>query len=476
MKVEKQMLEMLVAPRSAVEALLYGAPDALRLYLYGLLNEQAEPAQICRELGMDQACLMHALDVLRNMGLYHTQGETGEIVYVLPEQTASQEAQQEIYRDVSFNNLLQSLFADRELRYEDYKIFYELMDVYGLPSQVLLMLAEYCISSGSAGNKISMSYIRKVGRSWAKEGIDSIAAAQHKIDAVQRNSHELRELLASLNILRRPTEQEFQLYEKWTNEWGFSFGAIRAAMTATTGAQYPTLKYLDGVLKNLAQQGRVSASDVQAYFALQEKLDDQLKEVLHALSYARLTVSAEQRTRYMQFVQMGFSQEAILLACAQAAGRNGAGLDYVERLLTDWHEKNLHTGTEIRAYLDGLRAKQAKVRRMLDAAGYKKRVSSGDMALYDKFSEEYGFADEVILFAAGCAIGASSPLRAMDTMLRRWHGAGVHNLEQAKAANAQFAARGKRANNYSDIDERRYTDDDLKNQIPDPTLQFMQQD
>ena len=93
MKFEKQMLEMLVAPRSAVEALLYGETDALRLYLYGLLNEQAEPAQICRELGMDQACLMHALDVLRNMGLYHTQGETGEIVYVLPEQTASQEAQ-----------------------------------------------------------------------------------------------------------------------------------------------------------------------------------------------------------------------------------------------------------------------------------------------------------------------------------------------------------------------------------------------
>ena len=50
-------------------------------------------------------------------------------------------------------------------------------------------------------------------------------------------------------------------------------------MAATTNAQYPTLKYLDGILKNLYQQGRLSAAQVQEYFALNERLDEQVKEL-----------------------------------------------------------------------------------------------------------------------------------------------------------------------------------------------------
>ena len=123
-------------------------------------------------------------------------------------------------------------------------------------------------------------------------------------------------------------------------------------------------------------------------------------------------------------------------------------------------------------YLETERKQQSKVRKMLDAAGYKKRVSRGDTALYEKFSQEYGFADEVILFAASCAIGSSSPLRAMDTMLLRWKEAGVHNLRQAKEANEEFRRRGRKTSNFSDIDSRSYSEEQLAQLVPDPTLQY----
>lgn len=87
-------------------------------------------------------------------------------------------------------------------------------------------------------------------------------------------------------------------------------------MAATTNAQYPTLKYLDGILKNLYQQGCLSSVQVQEYFALNEKLDEQIKEVLRALSYARLTVSQEQRNRYLKFIRMGFGRGDSVGMCA----------------------------------------------------------------------------------------------------------------------------------------------------------------
>ena len=265
------------------------------------------------------------------------------------------------------------------------------------------------------------------------------------------------------------------MYNKWVNEWGFSFGAIKEAMTATTGAQYPTLKYLDGILKNLYQQGCLSSGQVREYFVVNEKLDEQIKEVLRALSYARLTVSQEHRNRYMKFLKMGFGQQEILLACAQASAKNIAGFDYVERLLSDWKQRHLLSKSAILDFLETEKKQQSKVRKMLDMAGYKKRVTPGDKALYDKFSQEYGFPDEVILFAASCAIGSASPLRAMDSMLSRWKNAGVHTLQDAKQANEKFRSRVKKAPNLSDVDSRTYSSEQLADLVPDPTLKYQKE-
>lgn len=467
----KNALDMLAIPRSAAQVLLQGEPEVLRVYLYGLLQERCELEQMAEELDMERSEVLRAMETLQAQGLLHMGAADGAVSYRVPE-PAQEPVEAQVYKDAGLNRMLQALFSDRELSYEEYKGFYELMEVYGLPSQVLLMLAEYCIGSSNSGNKVSMTYIKKVGRSWAKEGIDTIEAAQRKIASAKRNSAELRELLALLNILRMPTEQEFQLFAKWTDEWGFSFAAIKAATAATTGAQYPTLKYLDGILKNLHQQGAHSAAQVRESFALNEELDERVKEVLRALSYARLTVSREQRKRYLQLTRMGFGQKEILLACAQAAGKNGAGFEYVERVLEDWHQKGLHQEGKILIHLEEEKKQQQKVRKMLDAAGYKKRISRGDMALYQKFSAEYGFSDEVILFAASCAIGSASPLRAMDSMLLRWRSAGVYNLQQAKEANEKFRHRGKKAADVSDIDHRTYSEEQLAQLIPDPTLQY----
>lgn len=60
----------------------------------------------------------------------------------------------------------------------------------------------------------------------------------------------------------------------------------------------------------------------------------------------------------------------------------------------------------------------------------------------------------------------------MDTMLLRWKGAGVHNLQEAKDANAAFRHRGRKASNLSDIDSRSYSGEQLAQLVPDPTLQY----
>lgn len=159
------------------------------------------------------------------------------------------------YPDREFNETLQALFSDRELSYSDYKVFYEILEVYGLSRPVILLLAEYCINTNRKGNRVSVSYIRQVAKAWAQEGIDTIEHAQMHMAALAETAGGAREVLRLLKINRPATDSEQELYQKWEKEWGFSFAAIKAACAATTSARYPSMKYLDGILKNMRQGG-----------------------------------------------------------------------------------------------------------------------------------------------------------------------------------------------------------------------------
>ena len=76
-----------------------------------------------------------------------------------------------------FNEVQQIL--GRTLGYDGEYSLLMMHDDYGLPSEVILMLADYCVNNGKA----SYSYMRKMAKSWGEKEIDSI----EKADAVISN-------------------------------------------------------------------------------------------------------------------------------------------------------------------------------------------------------------------------------------------------------------------------------------------------
>ena len=472
----KNALDMALVPKSAVESLLGAKEASIKLYLYGLIRENAEPEQIMRETNIDKTQLFDAIEDLQKRGLLSISfSNNTEAVYLNKEAKQRAGGESGLYKDAGFNHMLQALFSDRELSYSDYKMFYELLDVYALPRQVVLVLAEYCINKNRTGNRVSMHYIKETAKAWAKEGIDTMDLAQQKIRSISEETGGAREILKSLKINRLPTEQELTLYQKWEKEWGFSFSAIRAATAATTGAQYPTFKYLDGILKNLYSEGKLSSFAVRDHFASTEQMDETIKELLRALASPRLTVSSEYRTKYLRWLEMGFGEKEMAFACAQAVARGAANLDYVDTLLTGWKAKGLLQEDAIKGDLEMQKAKKAKVSKLLETAGIKKRISHADEALYEKFSEKYGFPDEVILFAATCAYGFNAPLKAMDKILSRWKDAGVKTLDAAKKLNDTFKKADGAVARISDIGERAYSEQELDAKIRDPIAEYQKE-
>lgn len=295
MEFSKDLLDFVSVPRFALEALLQKSEASIRVYLYGLVRGSVEMEQLASELGLSRAQALEALEQLEAAGLLRVESGGGRVQYLLSPAIPAAEA--DPYPDREFNETLQALFSDRPLSFSDYKAFYEILEVYGLSRPIILMLAEYCINTNQKGNRVAMSYIRQVAKAWAKEGIDTIEHAQMHMAALAETAGGAREVLRLLKINRLPTESEQELYEKWEREWGFSFAAIKAATAATTSARYPSMKYLDGILKNLRQEGVQTASDVRSYFADHEAEDEQIKALLRAVSAPSLAVAPAHRDR-----------------------------------------------------------------------------------------------------------------------------------------------------------------------------------
>lgn len=467
----RDLFDLVSLPRSAVEALLEKNEASIKVYLYGLVRGEAEVAQISAELKLSQAQILEAFSLLEEAGLISLEAGSGRVRYLLGKEEAPLAA--DPYPDREFNETLQALFSDRELSYSDYKAFYEILEVYGLSRPVILLLAEYCINTNQKGNRVAMNYIRQVARAWAKEGIDTIEHAQMHMAALAETAGGAREVLRLLKISRLPTDSEQELYDKWEREWGFSFAAIKAATAATTSARYPSMKYLDGILKNLRQEGTLTAAGVRSYFADHEAEDEQIKALLRAISAPSLAVAPAHRKAYRQFLEMGYAMEEMLLACSQAALSGKASLEAVGKILQAWHKKGFLHKDEIVRFLEQEQSRQEKIAAMHAAAGVKKRITRADETLYEKFLG-YGFSEDIICFGASCAYGAAYPLKALDAILSRWKEAGVKTLQEAQEQNKKFKEGYQKAGNAA-IDERSYAPGELDALVYDPIEEILRQ-
>jgi len=426
--------EYVSIPKQAIDALIEASPAALRLYLFGLAHERADLSELTGALSLKREELLLAMEELENRGLLGicVQGET-TFTYLAPAPVATNAP---VYPDAQFNARLQSLFTDRLLTDADFKLFYECIDVYSLPREVVLMLAEHCIGTHKRKNRLPISYIRDRARAWAQEGIDTPAAAEKRMREGAAESG-CAKVLRSLGIRGRyPTDEEERLYQVWTREWGATDEAIAAAMRATASSRNPNMSYLNSVLRSMYEKGLLSG-DAPERIRLERETEAELKAVKKMLGAVPLTFSQEERSRYDAWRAAGFSQGAILLGAKACAARERRTMEALSALLLSWKKAGVCSESEISALLRDEAALSRRVRAFLDRAGVTAPPSPADLRLYRRFESEYGMSEEVILFAAECAHGSANALRYAQKLLLEWSRAGVSSVSAAEAERAK---------------------------------------
>ncbi len=158
-----------------------------------------------------------------------------------------------------------------------------LHDHYGLPTDVLFMLIEYCVSIG----KTNYSYIQAVGKDWGTREVDTLDKAAEQIASLRKANTLWREFAKYAGIVNpRPTTTQASYLRRWSDELKFGIDMIILAyeeMANHTGKL--NFKYIDKVLSNWHAKGYKKPEDIESAAAEQKAAAKPQKGETSAASY-----------------------------------------------------------------------------------------------------------------------------------------------------------------------------------------------
>ena len=212
---------------------------------------------------------------------------------------------------------------------------YDWIEIFGMDEETAVMLVRRCMNM--KGPKVSIQYMDKAARAWADDGILTPDLADQRILMETELNSGAKAILNRWRISRRPTEDELELYRRWTEDWGMTHEEILAACPATTAADKPTFAYLDGILAKMRLRGGVNEA-----LSSENTANEVARQMYVRSGIQDLPTTNEKQTVYIWLNSWHMEAETALYAAELSAGVSRP-FAKAAKLMEGWHEKGITT-------------------------------------------------------------------------------------------------------------------------------------
>lgn len=174
----------------------------------------------------------------------------------------------EISKEISNNRPLytliqsvQSMFS-RTLSPEAIKTIYSFYDYYGMPTEVIYILVDFCTKNG----KDNIKYIEQVAHSWYSSGITSEERAHEYVVKYEASKARQTEVMRIFGISGRSlSSKEKERIKKWTEDFGFDNDMIRLAYDRCVDSTGKSgFAYIDKILTSWFEKGYKTYAEAEA--------------------------------------------------------------------------------------------------------------------------------------------------------------------------------------------------------------------
>ncbi len=176
-----------------------------------------------------------------------------------------------------------------------------------------------------------------------------------EIEEYEANKHDLialaKEINKSLGVYYESVDNEIDTYLlPWISR-GFDRESLLLIANCCFKNSVRTLEGMDENVQKFYKQGLTSVNSINGYLSQVLSVDGCIKEILSILNIDR-RVSSFDRSFYRTWTYVyGFSNEIIKYGASLSVGKLNA-MQYLNALLTNWHDKKLTTLDEIKKQKD----------------------------------------------------------------------------------------------------------------------------
>ncbi len=140
----------------------------------------------------------------------------------------------------------------RPLKHTEQNALITITEHIGLPTEVTLMLVDYCFSI----NKATPAFLKESAMNWMENGITDLASAERHISMLQSRYSAENSVKSIFGINRALSQKEKDFIDLWYNEWGFSSDMVKIAYDINVNAKGKfAFPYINKILENWHVKG-----------------------------------------------------------------------------------------------------------------------------------------------------------------------------------------------------------------------------
>jgi len=150
--------------------------------------------------------------------------------------------------------------------------------------------------------------------------------------------------------------------DMWFSKYGFDEEVMDALFTYCFNKSALHRNYVQAVAEAWATNNIKTFSDLDKYYQKQEKLEKFYKTISKKLGLSRGLTQYEQAYIEKWTIDYNYQMDVIELALKRTTSKSNPSFDYLDKIISDWHERNLKTSQDVLKYLDEMKKRNIEIK------------------------------------------------------------------------------------------------------------------
>ena len=176
--------------------------------------------------------------------------------------------------------------------------------------------------------------------------------------------------------------------DMWFKKYNFDEQVMIALFNYCSEHSALHKNYIQVVAEDWYKNNIHTFSDLDKHFEKQEKFALLRKSVIKKLGYNRNLNTYEDAYVRKWAIDFGYSLDVIEIALKKTTSKANIGFEYLDKMISDWHERDLKTVTDVQNYITATKQKQANIKDMKKQTNY----TNSHKRSYDNFDNIYANA------------------------------------------------------------------------------------